>query len=43
MNLKKTREEFNSIKKKKVNKVLIKKINGNNIVRFTRAKKNSDL
>ena len=36
-------DEFNSIKKKNVNKVLIKKIKGRKIVRLLRAKKNSDL
>jgi hypothetical protein len=43
MNLKKTKEELSSIKKKKVNSVFMKNIIGRNTVKLTRAKKNSDL
>jgi len=42
-NLKKINAEFNSIRKKKVNSVLIKKIRGRRIVRLRRVKKKSDL
>ena len=43
INLKKIRDELSSIKKKKVNSVLIKNMSGRKIVRLIRAKKNSDL
>jgi uncharacterized protein YbcI len=43
INLKKTKDELSSIKKKKVNNVFIKNIIGRKIVKLTKAKKNSDL
>jgi uncharacterized protein YbcI len=42
INLKKTKDELSSIKKK-VNNVFIKNIIGRKIVKLTKAKKNSDL